>query len=75
MFLKSIEYAQHEGTPRLWKLEGCTLGNINLIVGKNATGKSRTLNVINGLANLLSGERKLQYMSGNYNVEFDKVVA
>ena len=71
MFLKSIEYAQFEGTPRLWKLEGCTFGNINLIVGKNATGKSRTLNIINGLANLLSSERKLHYISGNYNVSFD----
>lgn len=71
MFLESIEYAQFEGTPRLWKLEGCTFGNINLIVGKNATGKSRTLNIINGLANLLSSERKLHYISGNYNVNFD----
>lgn len=71
MFLKSIEYAQFEGTPRLWKLEGCTFGNINLIVGKNATGKSRALNVVNGLANLLSGERKLHYISGDYNVSFD----
>jgi energy-coupling factor transporter ATP-binding protein EcfA2 len=71
MFLKSIEYAQFEGTPRLWKLEGCTFGNINLIVGKNATGKSRTLNIINALANLLSSERKLHYISGNYNVDFD----
>jgi len=52
MFLKSIKYAQFGEIPRLWKLEGCTLDNINLIVGKNATGKSRTLNIINGLANL-----------------------
>lgn len=71
MFLKSIEYAQYEGTVRCWKLEGCTFGNINLIVGKNSTGKSRTLNVVNGLANLLSGERKLQYISGNYRAIFE----
>ena len=56
MFLKSIKYTQFGGMPRLWKLEGCTLGNVNLIVGKNATGKSRILNIINGLANLLSGQ-------------------
>lgn len=71
MFLKLIEYAQFEETPKLWKLEGCTFGNINLIVGKNATGKSRTLSIINSLANLLSGEDKLHYLSGNYTVEFD----
>jgi hypothetical protein len=71
MFIKSIEYAQYEETPKLWKLDGCTFGNINLIVGKNATGKSRTLSIIYALADLLSGERKLNFISGNYNVEFD----
>jgi energy-coupling factor transporter ATP-binding protein EcfA2 len=70
MFLKSIEYAQYEGSPKLWKLQDCTFGNVNLIVGKNATGKSRTLSIINSLANLLSGETKLQYISGNYRVAF-----
>ncbi len=71
MFLKKIKYAQFEGTPRLWKLEGCTLDNINLIVGKNATGKSRTLSIVNGLANLLSGQHKLRYVSGKFVAEFD----
>ena len=70
MFLKSVEYAQFEGTDKHWKLDGCTFGNINLIVGKNATGKSRTLSVINSLASLLTGERKL-FISGNYRIEFD----
>jgi energy-coupling factor transporter ATP-binding protein EcfA2 len=70
MFLKSIEYTQYEGTPKLWKLEGCTLGNINLIVGKNATGKSKTLSIINSLASLLSGERAI-FITGNYKVKFD----
>jgi ABC-type lipoprotein export system ATPase subunit len=70
MFLNSIEYAQYEGTSRLWKLEDCSFSNINLIVGKNASGKSRTLNIISGLANMLSGARKLQFISGNYKVEF-----
>lgn len=71
MFLKSIEYSQFGGKPKLWRLEHCTFGNINLIVGKNATGKSRTLNIINGLANLLSGRLKLQWVSGKYVVKFD----
>jgi energy-coupling factor transporter ATP-binding protein EcfA2 len=70
MFLKSIEYAQYEDTSKHWKLQDCTFGNINLIVAKNATGKSRTLSIINSLANLLSGETKLQFVSGNYRVEF-----
>jgi len=71
MFLESIDYRQFENTPRVWTLEGCTLGNINLIVGKNATGKSRVLNIIRGLADLLCGDRKMTLLSGDYEVTFD----
>lgn len=71
MFLESIDYSQFERTPMVWKLEQCIFGNINLIVGKNATGKSRTLNTINGLANLLCGYHLMTYTSGNYKVRFN----
>ena len=72
MRLKSITYSQFEGRPKEWDLEEYSMGNINLLVGKNATGKSRTLNIIRGLGNLVSGDVKLQYISGNYEVIFDK---
>lgn len=72
MFLESIDYGQFKSTPRAWTLEGCTLGDINLIVGKNATGKSRTLSIIRALADLLCGDRKMTFLSGNYEVTFDK---
>jgi len=71
MILQSLEYTEYKGEYREWKLQKCTLGNINLIVGQNASGKTRTLNVIRGLADLLSGDRKLKYISGNYRVIFD----
>jgi len=73
MFLESIEYAQFEGTRREWKLEEFALDNINLIVGKNATGKTRILNIIGALANLLCGYRKLEFLSGNYVIKFDNM--
>ncbi|KKK76889.1 hypothetical protein LCGC14_2859100, partial [marine sediment metagenome] len=44
---------------------------VNLLVGKNATGKTRTLSVIKGLADLLSGESRLRFRSGNFNATFD----
>jgi len=72
MRLKSISYAQYEEEPRKWNLEEFSLSDINLLVGKNATGKTRTLNVIRGLGNLVSGDIKLQFTSGNYKVTFDK---
>ena len=71
MFLESIEYTQFENTPRVWTLEGCTFENINLIVGKNASGKSRILSIIATLANLLSGDQKLNFSSGNWEIQFD----
>jgi len=70
MELKTLKYAQHEGTPNEWRIQDCVLGHINLVVGRNATGKSRMLRVIKGLANLVSGDMKLQYTSGSYDVEF-----
>jgi energy-coupling factor transporter ATP-binding protein EcfA2 len=70
MELKKINYSQFRDAPGEWILDGLTLGKINLLVGKNASGKTRTLNVINGLANLLSGKNKVQYQSGTYEMEF-----
>jgi energy-coupling factor transporter ATP-binding protein EcfA2 len=72
MYLKSIEYREFEGEPKQWRLEEFSLGDINLLVGKNSTGKSRTLNVISGLGNLVSQDVKLRYLSGDYKVTFDK---
>ncbi len=50
MRLKSLTYAEYEGRPLEWLLDDLTLGAINLIVGKNAAGKTRTLNVIGALS-------------------------
>ncbi len=55
MYLKSVKYSEYEDDTRAWFLEGLSLGAKNLIVGKNASGKTRTLNVISALANLLVG--------------------
>lgn len=71
MQLESITYAQFEGKPEEWRITDFSFGNINLIVGKNATGKSRTLNIIQALGNLVSGDIKLQFKSGNYRALFN----
>lgn len=72
MQLESITYAQFKGKPEKWSITDFSFGNINLIAGKNATGKSRTLSVIKGLGDLVSGEVKLAYKSGDYRVIFNK---
>lgn len=63
MILTSLKYIRYEGEPREWRLEEKSggsndskmFGNINLLVGKNASGKSRTLSAIREIAALLSG--------------------
>lgn len=71
MKLKKISYSEFVGGSQEWFLNGLTLGNINLLVGKNATGKSRCLNLINGLAKLLSGSEKKLFTSGSFDAEFE----
>lgn len=71
MRLTSLEYDQFAGEPNEWQLKGLALDSVNLLVGRNATGKSRTLNVIKGLANLLSGDVKVWFHPGNFNATFD----
>ncbi|MDU1890872.1 MAG: AAA family ATPase [Dysgonomonas sp.] len=61
MILKALKYTRYAGEPREWYITGrdedyAYFGNINLFVGKNASGKSRTLNVIREIANLLSSK-------------------
>ncbi len=55
MILKSIEYIENKGLPEEWQVS-CILNDINLMAGRNATGKTRTLNLISSLTNLLAGD-------------------
>jgi energy-coupling factor transporter ATP-binding protein EcfA2 len=70
MILKSVEFVQYEGKDQEWRLKNFSLGPVNLLVGKNATGKSRSLKIINGLANLVSSEGKVSISTGSFIVEF-----
>ncbi|NET71851.1 MAG: ATP-binding protein [Sphaerospermopsis sp. SIO1G2] len=73
MRLDFVEYCENKDKLSEWRLEGCQLGNVNLIVGKNASGKSRILRVINFLANLLCGDEILrpEHRSRKWKLIFD----
>jgi energy-coupling factor transporter ATP-binding protein EcfA2 len=68
MQLKKIEYKQYEGDKREWTLEPASFGQINLIVGKNASGKTRILNVMVGLARLIAGKQQVLFETGDFKV-------
>ncbi|MFV0419192.1 MAG: AAA family ATPase [Dysgonomonas sp.] len=64
MILSALKYTRYAGAPREWSVVGkdddyVYFTNINLLVGKNASGKSRTLNIIRKIAGLLSGRADL----------------
>lgn len=69
MRIQSLEYSEWEGTPQEWAIEGLSLGPRNLIVGKNASGKSRALNIIASLAGHISGLLP-PTLSGSYDGQF-----
>lgn len=58
MSLTKLSYTEYADKPRYWEVDDATFSNINLIVGKNSSGKSRLLSVINSFAKILSGQQK-----------------
>ena len=69
MGLKAIAYVEYDGDPRRWELERVDFGPRTLVVGRNATGKTRMLKVIAGFLSLISGKNSTVYVSGTYDVD------
>ena len=70
MKLIKLDYSEldHSETENPWSLKGISFTDFNLIIGKNSTGKSRTIRVIVGLANIISLRAPLT--DGSWHVEF-----
>ncbi len=69
--LKSVEYSERSGGPKEWILECLRLGPINLIVGTNASGKTRALNVIGNLARQFLPTLRFRPSNCGYDLIFD----
>jgi hypothetical protein len=70
MFLKQFSYIEFEKEElKKWTLNPFYLNNINLFVGDNASGKSRTLKYIYQLSRILLSNR-FALNSGKYDVDF-----
>jgi len=70
MKLEKIAYSEYLGGDKEWILDTSTFEEINLVVGKNATGKSRALQIIRSLATLLSESEIVNMGEGNFKAEF-----
>jgi len=72
MILKYVKYSEYKGQKNEWILQKSNFEKVNLIVGVNSSGKTRTLNVINGLSNFFIGDGILRFNSGDYEIAFEK---
>lgn len=65
MYIKSFEYNSNT-----WKLDTIYLNQLNLIVGKNAAGKSRTLKALVDVAKLIKGESVVEIFPHRCTIVF-----
>ncbi|WP_313422503.1 AAA family ATPase [Stenotrophomonas rhizophila] len=72
MIITRLQYEEYSGEEQEWRLATVDFSEINLIVGKNSTGKSRVLGVISGLARLVDGQQKILYDNCAYEVGFSR---
>ncbi|KVD03236.1 ATP-binding protein [Burkholderia ubonensis] len=76
MYLTHISYNEttvDNGGSQEWRLQGLDLGPINLLVGKNSSGKTRVTNIISTLARMVSGKLAPNFTSGTWIAEFERM--
>jgi len=71
MRLESLLYTENHQKDGEWRLQGLRLRDQNLIVGINASGKSRTLGLITVLARLVAGDAKPVFGTGEWEAHFE----
>ena len=56
MYLTQFSFRENAGKTIEWLIDKVRLGEINLMVGKNSSGKTRTLNALSDLVGMLKGK-------------------
>jgi len=67
MILTKVNYCEWLNKPNYWEIRDVNLGYLNLIVGLNAAGKTRLVNIVSNLAKILSKKTK---KNGHWKLEF-----
>jgi ABC-type multidrug transport system ATPase subunit len=55
MYLRTFSFRENAGQKIEWLIDNVKLGVINLMVGQNSSGKTRTLNALSDLVDMLKG--------------------
>lgn len=71
MSLIKLSYSEYENEPKFWEITDATFTNINLIVGKNSSGKSRLMSIINSFARLLSGNQPIPFKACKFSAHLN----
>ncbi|GAB4299786.1 MAG: hypothetical protein Fur0025_39030 [Oscillatoriaceae cyanobacterium] len=76
MKLDRFEYISNEGLSNEWRLDECKLSQINLIVGKNARGKSRIVKAIYNISEILLSKKVRSIVTGKavWRLYFDEAM-
>lgn len=72
MYLRKLTFRENEGKKIEWLIDDVHLGKINLIVGQNSSGKTRTLNALSEMVELLKGGSGIPQMHGKCRAVFIK---
>jgi len=70
MYLRKFSFRENAGQKIEWLIDNVSLGEINLVVGKNSSGKTRTLNAISDLVNMITGKGTMATGPVNYELLF-----
>ncbi|MCF8224833.1 MAG: ATP-binding protein [Bacteroidales bacterium] len=70
MYLRKLTFRENEGKKIEWLIDNVHLGKINLIVGQNSSGKTRTLNAIDDMVDMLTGGSFIPKVHGKYRATF-----
>jgi AAA15 family ATPase/GTPase len=70
MYLRKLTFRENEGKAIEWLIDDVHLGKINLIVGENSSGKTRTLNAVSEMVEMLKGSRNIPKIHGRYKTAF-----
>jgi ABC-type multidrug transport system ATPase subunit len=70
MFLHKFSFTENAGEKTEWLIDNVSLGAINLVVGRNTSGKTRTLNALTDLVGMIRGKGTRATGPVTYEVHF-----